>query len=82
MGIKRKIKNYLEVRNYSDSFKFNATNEKVYENSILILDQYILTPDKDSGSNRLFQIIKFYCENNIKVFYPVFRTGTPKLKIK
>lgn len=53
----RKSKQYLDF----DSFKFQEKN-------VLIVDSIIPEYNKDSGSRRLFELIKLMLKNNISVF--------------
>ena len=58
MGIKRKIKNYIYLKeNYPLSEKTIVPDRN--KKTILIIDTQIPTFDKDSASNRITEIAKF-----------------------
>lgn len=62
MGIKRKIKNYIYLKNYyplSEKIIIPDPNKK----NILIVDTQIPTFDKDSASNRITEIAKFLAKD-------------------
>ncbi|MCJ8153624.1 glycosyltransferase [Chryseobacterium sp. SSA4.19] len=62
MGIKRKIKNYIYLKNHYPLSDKTITPDKNKKN-ILIVDSQIPTFDKDSGSNRITEIAAFLAKN-------------------
>ncbi|ASK32757.1 glycosyl transferase family 2 [Chryseobacterium sp. T16E-39] len=80
MGIKRKIKNYIYLKNhYPLSEKIITPDE--HKKNILIVDSQIPTFDKDSASNRITEIAKFLAKH-YNVYLMDWRKAIPKVESK
>ena len=80
MGIKRKIKNYIYLKNhYPLSEKLITPDEN--KKNILIVDSQIPTFDKDSASNRITEIAKFLAKH-YNVYLMDWRKAIPKVESK
>jgi glycosyltransferase involved in cell wall biosynthesis len=55
--------NYIQISNVS------YINQEVKKKSILVIDAVYPTPDKDSGSRRLFELIKLFKSLNLEVYF-------------
>jgi glycosyltransferase involved in cell wall biosynthesis len=80
MGIKRKIKNYLYLKNHYPLSEKTITPDENKKN-ILIVDSQIPTFDKDSASNRITEIAK-YLAKHYNVYLMDWRKSIPKVESK
>lgn len=80
MGIKRKIKNYIHIKNHYPLSDKNIVPDKNKKN-ILIIDSQIPTFDKDSASNRITEIAKFLAKY-YNVYLMDWRKSIPTIESK
>ncbi|MDC8105594.1 glycosyltransferase family 4 protein [Chryseobacterium sp. B21-037] len=80
MGIKRKIKNYIYLKNHYPLSEKNIIPDENKKN-VLIVDSQIPTFDKDSASNRITEIAKFLAKH-YNVYLMDWRKAIPKVESK
>lgn len=80
MGIKRKIKNYIYLKNHYPLSEKTITPDENKKN-VLIVDSQIPTFDKDSASNRITEIAKFLARY-YNVYLMDWRKAIPKVESK
>lgn len=80
MGIKRKIKNYIYLKNHYPLSEKTITPDENKKN-VLIVDSQIPTFDKDSASNRITEVAKFLAKH-YNVYLMDWRKSIPKVESK
>ena len=64
-----KWKNILEKEHYPDSSYLYLSKERGVKKRVLIIDHYLPEYDKDSGSLRLYSLIKIMIKNSMHVIF-------------